>query len=78
MLGIIKRKIKYKSKDVIVKLYKTLVRPHLEYCVQLWSPFLKSDVKLLERVQRRALKMINGYSNINYAERLNKSGLITL
>lgn len=78
MLGIIKRKIQHKSKDVIVKLYKTLIRPHLEYCVQLWSPYLKSDIKLLEGVQRRALKMIYGFSNINYAERLNKAGLITL
>ena len=38
MLGIIKRKVKNKTKDIIVRLYKALVRPHLEYCVQLWNP----------------------------------------
>ena len=63
MLGIIKYKIKYKSKDVIVKLYKTLVRPHLEYCIQFWSPSLASEKKMIESVQRCALKLINGYTN---------------
>ena len=52
MLGIIKRKIKYKSKDVIVKLYKTLVRPHLEYCIQFWSPSFVCEKRSIESVQR--------------------------
>ena len=64
MLGIIKRKMKYKSKDFIVKLYKTLVRPHLEYCIQFWSPSLAGEKKMIESVQRRALKLIYGYKII--------------
>ena len=78
MLGIIKRKIKYKSKKVIVKLYKTLVRSHLEYCIQFWSPSLASEKKMIESVQRRALKLINGYKNISYVDRLLYSNLISL
>ena len=40
ILGMIRRNIKYKKKEIIVKLYKALVRPRLEYCVQAWSPYL--------------------------------------
>ena len=78
MLGIIKRKVKNKTKDIIVRLYKALVRPHLEYCVQLWNPFLKCNIKLVESVQRRALKLINGYKNYSYGERLVWCELISL
>jgi len=41
MLGIIKRNISYKSKDVIIRLYNALVRPKLEFCVQAWCPYLR-------------------------------------
>ena len=78
VLGMIKRNIYFKSKDVIVKLYKSLVRPRLEYCIQAWSPYLKKDIDRLERVQRRATRMIEGYWDLSYEERLEKTGLIPL
>ena len=77
-LGMIKRNITYKSKDVIVRLYKALVRPKLEYCVQAWRPFLRKDIDNLEKVQHRASKMINECRNLNYKERLVRTGLVTL
>ena len=70
VLGMIKRNIHFKSKGIIVKLYKSLVRPLLEYCVQAWSPYLRKDIDAMERVQKRATKLIEGYRDKSYAERL--------
>ena len=52
--------IEYRSWDILLKLYKTLVRPHLEYCVQFWSPYYRKDIIILERVQKRLTRMRPG------------------
>src|SRR5277367_4456458 len=57
-LGMIRRGITCKSKNIIVKLYKVLVRPKLEFCVQAWRPFLKKDIVNLEKGQHKATKMM--------------------
>jgi len=78
MLGLIRRNIKNKNKNIIVRLYKGLVRPKLEYCIQAWRPFLKGDIKNLEKIQRRATRMIEGCSRLKYSERLAATGLTSL
>ena len=51
-------------------LYKTYIRPYLEYCVQAWSPSLKKDVMALEKVQQRTTKIIPSLRNKLYEDRL--------
>jgi ribonuclease P/MRP protein subunit RPP40 len=72
ILGMIKRSFCYLSKDVVLKLYKSLVRPHLKYCVQAWRPYLKKDIELIEGVQRRATKSIKSLKDETYENRLKK------
>ena len=67
----------YKEKELIIPLFKTIVRPHLEYCIQAWRPYRKKDIDMLERVQRRATKMIPKLRKISY-ERLKECDLTTL
>ena len=68
----------YKEKELIIPLYKTMVRPHLDYRIQTWSPYRKKDIDMLERVQRRATKMVQKLRNINYEMRQKDCGLTML
>ena len=78
ILGLIRRNITYKGKKLIIPLYKAIVRPHLEYCIQAWRPYCKKDIDTLERIQRRATKMIPELRDLSYEERLKECGLTTL
>jgi hypothetical protein len=77
-LGFIARNFTYKSKDIVLPLYKSIIRPHLEYAVQFWSPHMRGDIAKLERVQHRATKLIPQLRHLSYEDRLKELGLTTL
>ena len=78
MLGRIKRTFTCLDDETMPALYKALVRPHMEYAIQTWSPYLKKDIKMLEKVQRRATKLVKSISHLTYEDRLKCLGLTTL
>ncbi|PKU27707.1 hypothetical protein llap_21989 [Limosa lapponica baueri] len=78
VLGCIKRSVASRSREVILPLYSALMRPHLEYCVQLWSPQHRKDMDLLKQVQRSLTKMMSGLEQLSYEDRLRQLGLFNL
>lgn len=78
VLGMISRSFVSRSKEILIPLYKTLVRPHLEYCIQAWRPHLQKDIIQLEKVQRRVTKMVEGMKFLSYENRLSCLNLTTL
>ena len=75
-----------RRKKLIIPMYKAIVMPHLEYCIQDWRPHRKNDkiphrkkdIDTLERIQRRATKIIPEVRYLSYEERLKKCCLTTL
>ena len=78
LLGMIKRNFSNLNQQIVLSLYKTLVRPHLEYCIQAWCPHLQKDIELLEKVQRRVTKLVSALKHVSYEERLLALKLTTL
>ena len=77
-LGMIRRNVTYKEKSFIIPLYKAIVIPHLEYCIQAWNPHIRKYVDMLDKIQRRATKFIPELIDLTYEERLKECGLTTL
>jgi len=78
VLGMITRQFRVLDKSSFVILYKGFIRPHLEYAVQAWSPYLRKDIGGLERVQRKATKLVKGFKCLTYEQRLQRLHLTTL
>ena len=78
MIGLIKRTFIHLNKDILLKLYKSLVRPHLEYGNIIWFPLLKRQSIAVERVQRRATKLLRECKDFSYEQRLRYLNLHSL
>jgi hypothetical protein len=78
VIGMLKRSFKFWNCRIFKQLYTSLVRPHLEYCSAVWNPHLKKDIIKLEKVQRRATKLVPSIRDLPYEERLKKLDLLTL
>ena len=78
MISIIRKCFIHIDKNIFIKLYKALVRPHLEYGNIIWFPFLKRQSIALEKVQRRATKLIKECNEMSYMDRLKYLNLHSL
>lgn len=78
ILGCIRHSFKHMDKHSFMLLYKSLVRPILEYASPVWSPHLKKHINLIEQVQRRATRLIPDIRHLSYPERLQHLELPTL
>ena len=77
-LGLIVRNFSFMNKEMFLQLYKSLVRPHLEYATVIWGPSSKKHGKSIENVQRRATRILGNLKGKSYPERLIELGLPTL
>ena len=77
-LGIIFRTFTYIDKEMFLNLFKSMVRPHLEYGSPIWSLLYKKDKVIIENVQRRGTRMVKSLKDLPYEARLRELGLPTL
>ncbi|GAB0197219.1 hypothetical protein GRJ2_002187200 [Grus japonensis] len=78
VLGCIKRAVTSRPREVILPLCSALVRPPLQYCVQLWGPQYRRDIELLEQSPEEATKLIRGMEHLSCEDRLRELGLFSL
>ena len=77
-VGLIKRSFSKLNIKTFKLLYKSLVRPILEYCSVIWTPLYKGDIDEIEKVQRRATKIVSSIKNLSYPKRLRALDIPTL
>ena len=78
IVGLIRRTFSFLDEKSFIKLYTSFVRPHLEYAQTVWSPHTMKFIDMLENVQIRATKLVDGLGNMEYSDRLRRLNLPTL
>ena len=78
ILGLIKRSFVHMDCDLLMKLYKALVRPIVDYGNVIWYPYTKKNKKLIENIQRRATRMIQELKGLSYTDRLQHLKLFSM
>ena len=78
VVGIIKQSFSCLDKTMFCALYVSMVRPHLEYASQIWSPHLLRDIQALEKVQRHTTKLVPELQHLSYGDRLSALNLPSL
>ena len=78
VVAVMKHNFTYMQPDMFIPLYKSVVRPVLEYTAPVWSPYYAADINLIESVQHRATKLVPGLWHLPYPERLRRLNLPTL
>ena len=78
ILGLTSKSFHYRTKNTLVPLFKTLVRPKLEFSAAAWNPWLEKDIEVLEKVQRRLIRSLSNVRGATYEEKLKDAGLTTL
>ena len=78
IMGLIRRSFSFLDSKLFKNLFTAFVRPHLEYAQAVWAPHLKKHVNMIENVQKRATKLVDGFRDIEYSERLRMLNLPTL
>ena len=78
IMGLIRRGFAFLDEKMFRKLYVTFVRPHLEYGQVIWSPHYMRQINMIENVQKRATRLVDGFQNLDYPQRLTRLNLPTL
>ena len=78
IVGLTRRSFTYLDSKSFIDFYTSFVRPHLEYAQCVWAPHLLKHVEILTKVQMRATKLVDGFGNLYYPERLKRLNFPTL